>query len=623
MSCKRYVALCLAALLLVGSACGCGDNSEYSYKENAGEPAESLDTVTGVNAEEQFTERDMDTSISSGAVKIDLVDNGTASGAGFAVKGNTITVKKEGTYVLAGSLSNGRIVVDAGEQDKIHLILQGASITCQDQGALYVRQADKVFITLADGTQNTIASTADTTDGIEDNVDGAIYSKDDLTLNGSGALTVQGSHHGVVCKAELVVADGVYAVDAQDGHAIQAKKNARFADGTFTLNATKDGVHVENPDDENEGYLYVAGGAFTITSAGDGFSAATLLQVDGGSGTFTCGGGAANGKTHSEGFGGGFGGRNSGWNGGWNSGWNNTTTAEEESTSAKGMKGGTGLLLTGGLWTLDVADDGLHSNGDLNVNGGTLTIASGDDGLHADGLTVVQNGAITVTKSYEGIEGNAVEILGGVIRIVASDDGLNAAGGNDESGFGGGMRPDQFNENGSNSYIRIRGGKMDINAGGDGIDANHSLYVEGGETYVSGPTNSGNGPLDYGAAGEVTGGILVAVGAQGMAQGFTGAQGQGAALLNLNGSATGELVITDSHGKEVLRWTPEKTYASIAVTCPGLTKGETYTVTAAGKTQTFTLTDWVYGSSGGFGGFGGPGSGGGFDGGMGGRPGHK
>ena len=197
----------------------------------------------------------------------------------------------------------------------------------------------------------------------------------------------------------------------------------------------------------------------------------------------------------------------------------------------------------------------------------------------------------------------------------------NAAGGNDQSGFGG-TRPDQFDEGGSNSYIRIRGGKLTINANGDGIDSNHSLYIEGGETYVSGPTNSGNGALDYDSVAQVTGGILVAAGSQGMAQGFTSAEGQGAALITIGSNVTGELVVTDSNGKEILRYTPEKAYATVAITCPGLTKGGTYTVTAAGHKQTFTLSDWTYGSSGGFGGMGGPGGGKQPPGG-GGRPGYR
>ncbi len=609
-NCKRYAVLCLSALLLVSSLCDCGNQDEKNYKENAGQPAEQVTTVSGVDAADQFTDRDYATAVQGSAVAVTLLDNGSVAGDGVSVKGNTVTVKKAGTYALSGSLSDGRILVDAGEEDKIHLIFRGVSVTCSGQGALYVRQADKVFITLEEGSNNALTSISDVTDGVEENVDGAIYSKDDLTFNGGGSLTVTGPNHGIVCKAELVVTGGTYAVAAQGGHAIQAKKNTRIADGTFALSAAKDGIHVENPDNVDEGYLYVAGGDFTVTADGDGFSAATLAQLSGGNGRFTCGGGADNGESHNDGLGGGF--------GGWGGGWYNDTAADEETTSTKGIKGGTALLCEGGTWTLDTADDGLHSNGDLTISGGTLTIATGDDGIHADGLAVINDGSITVTRSYEGIEGNAIEVLGGTMNVVASDDGFNAAGGNDGSGFGG-MRPESFNDSGSNSYIRIVGGHLMVDAGGDGIDANHSLYIEGGETYVSGPTNSGNGALDYGGQARVTGGIFVAVGARGMAQGFTSAENQGAVLLTTNASANGALVLRDSSGKELLRWTPAKTYSSVAITCPELRKGESYTLIAGEEEQSFELTDWVYGSSGGFGGDpGGMGRpGGGFGGGMG------
>ncbi len=610
VNCKRWLALLTAVLLLAGLLCGCGEEKPDSpdYKENAGQTPEDISMVSGVDKTAQFTDRDNETSYGADAVKVTLRDNGSTAGTGVSVKGNVITIQKAGTYVLSGSLSNGRVLIDAGETDKVQLVLDGVSITCAAYGALYVRQADKVFITLAEGSENTLTSTAASTEGVEDNIDGVFYAKDDVTFNGSGKLTVTGPNHGIVVKASLVVTGGTYTITAQGGHAVQAKKDIRISDGVFTLTAEKDGIHAENADDTADGYVYIAGGTYTVTADGDGFSAATLVQVSGGSGTLTCGGGAANGEIHTESFGGGKGGRD------WMD-YGNEDTATED-TSAKGMKGGTGLLLEAGTWTMDTADDGLHSNADLSVSGGTLTISTGDDGIHADGVTVIQDGTITITKSYEGIEGNAIEIVGGVMNVTASDDGLNAAGGNDQSGFGG-MRPDQFSETGSNSYIRISGGKLTVDASGDGIDANHTLYIEGGETYVSGPTNGGNGALDYGVAAQVTGGIFVAVGAQGMAQGFTSAEGQGAALLNVGGNASGELVVKDSDGKILLQWTPAKSYASVALTCPGLTKGESYTITVAGNSQTFELTDWLYGSSGGMGGPGGMGGGMGGPGGMG------
>lgn len=609
MNCKKWLPWVAAAALLTASLCGCANGQKEETP-----PDTEISAVDGVDADQQFTDRDRDTT-SEGAVSVALKDNATAPVNGVKVEGNTVTIQKEGSYRLSGTLTDGRVVVDAPETAKIQLVLDGVSVTCSGFGALYVRQADKVFLTLEQGSENTLVSTAASVDGVEENVDGTLFSKDDLTLNGSGKLTVNSPGHGLVIKASCVITGGTYDVTAQ-GHAIQAKKDVRISDGAFTLTAVKDGIHVENPDNTEEGYLYVAGGTYTVTADGDGFSAATLVQVSDGTGTLICGGGAANGETHFESFGGGF--------GGW--GDPQQETAEDD-VSAKGIKGGSGLLLEGGVWTLDTADDALHSNGDLTVKGGTLTLSTGDDGLHADGQTAVQDGVIAISQSYEGIEGQTIEIAGGTITLTASDDGLNAAGGNDQSGFGGGFgggRPDQFNESNSSSYIRISGGKLTIDASGDGVDSNGDLFVEGGETIVSGPTNGGNGALDYGGTAKVTGGILCAVGASGMAQGFTEATDQGALMVTLSGMSGGEVKLTDADGKVLFQWTPAKNYGMVALTCPGLKKGETYTLTAAGLTDTVEMTDWVYGGGGGMGGPGGmgePGGMGGHGGGM--RPGRR
>ena len=273
------------------------------------------------------------------------------------------------------------------------------------------------------------------------------------------------------------------------------------------------------------------------------------------------------------------------------------------------------MVINGGSYTIDSSDDSLHSNANLTVTAGTFQISSGDDGLHADNKTTVTGGSITIAKSYEGIEGQSVAISGGVIQLTASDDGLNAAGGNDQSGLGG--RPGMGNfASGSDCLIQISGGKLMINAGGDGIDSNGKLYVTGGETYVSGPTNSGNGALDYDGEGQITGGIIVAVGAAGMAQNFSSSSTQGAILQNLSGSKqAGDMVILkDSSGKSLVSYTPEKEYSSVIVSCPGLETGKTYTLTCGGDHTEIQMTSLIYGSGG---------MGDGMGGGMGGKPGGR
>ena len=209
-------------------------------------------------------------------------------------------------------------------------------------------------------------------------------------------------------------------------------------------------------------------------------------------------------------------------------------SAKEDTTSIKGIKAAAQLVLNDGIYTIDAEDDALHSNGNLAVNGGTYTLSSGDDGIHADSNVTISGGNTEITKSYEGIEGLSIDLAGGEMTVLASDDGLNAAGGNDSSGaegFRGGG--DQFAST-DGAYINIAGGTLRVNASGDGIDSNGDVTVSGGETYVSGPVNDGNGTLDYSGTAQVKGGIFAASGSSGMAQSFDSSSTQGVIMVNVD-----------------------------------------------------------------------------------------
>lgn len=157
-------------------------------------------------------------------------------GAGAAVDGSTITITEAGTYVISGSLSDGQIVVDAADDAKVQIVLAGASVTSSSSAAVYAKAADKVFLTLAEGTQNALSASgsfADTGDG--NNVDGTVFSKADLTVNGSGSLSVTSSQgHGIVCKDDLAICGGSIDVTAA-GHAIQGKDSVAVGVGTLTF----------------------------------------------------------------------------------------------------------------------------------------------------------------------------------------------------------------------------------------------------------------------------------------------------------------------------------------------------------------------------------------------------
>lgn len=182
----------------------------------------------------------------------------------------------------------------------------------------------------------------------------------------------------------------------------------------------------------------------------------------------------------------------------------------------------------------------------------------------------------------------------------ASDDGFNAAGGKDESGFGGGFDRDNFGS--SDASITISGGKITIDADGDGVDSNGSLTVTGGETYVFGSTSGDNGAVDYDGEATITGGIFIATGPSQMAQNFGENSTQGSMLVNTNSS--GEITVKNSDGDVLVSFTPTKTYACVVISCPGITTGQTYTVTTGDSTTEVEMTSIIYGS----GGMGGPGS---------------
>ena len=259
--------------------------------------------------------------------------------------------------------------------------------------------------------------------------------------------------------------------------------------------------------------------------------------------------------------------------------------------------------------------------------------------MHADTSLGVTGGILTITRSYEGLEATDIVIAGGVISLFATDDGLNAAGGNDGSAMGG--RPGQGNFTGGVGTLSITGGYLVMDAAGDGLDSNGTLTVTGGVTLVSGPTNSGNGALDYGSAASVSGGVVVALGAAGMATGFTAAENQGAILTTLSPGVGGQsFALCDSDGNVIVSFTPSKSYSSAVITAPGIRDNGSYTIVVGGivagadengYAQNTTLTGgttvaeikmdgYLYGSSG-MGGMGGmPGMpGGGMGGGM--RPG--
>ena len=424
---------------------------------------------------------DYDTSIPSDAVTItgngEIVD---ISGAGAKTDGGAVTITKGGTYVLSG-VFNGQILIDAGKEELVHLVLAGAQMTCTDSAAIYGVQSDKIVITLQDGTANQIedGETYVYETAEEEEPNAAIFSKDDLTINGTGSLIVQGNYEDAIgTKDDLLIVSGNYQIDAvEDG--VQGKDSLTILNGTFIITAGNDALKASNDTDTDKG------------------------------------------------------------------------------------------------WVL--------------IDNGTYTISAGDDAIHAETELTIHDGIIDIVACQEGIEGQTVTVNDGMISVKASDDGINAV-----SGQGSG-----------DISITINGGEIYVDADGDGLDSNGTLVINGGTVYVEGPTNDGNGIMDYEYSGEIHGGIFVATGSSGMVMNFGTDSTQCSILVNLSNvqEAGTELTLKDAEGNELFTKTIQKQYRSVVISIPELEADGTYELTCGTETAQITMNGTIYGT--GMGGFGG------------------
>lgn len=526
------------------------------------------------------------------ATKIMLSDSGiTVQGSGAAAQGDSVTIDEAGTYVLAGRVSDGQVVVDSADDGLVHLVLTGVDITCTDSAPLYVANSDKTVITLAPGTHNSLmdGTTYAYADAEVDEPDAALFSKDDLTINGSGSLTVTGNYKdGIVSKDDLRITGGVLTITAVND-ALKGKDLIGVTDGVFDLTAGADGMQASNDTDADKGYIYLQGGVFTITAGTDAIQAQTTLGVTGGDFTLSTGGGSAN-SSRQAGQPGNDWGR---WGGG-PGGTTVDTTATSTGTSAKALKAGTGVFVSGGDFTIDSSDDAIHANGNVTISGGVFAISSGDDGIHADAALHIAGGDISISLSYEGLEAAVMTIDDGNVHVAASDDALNVAGGADGSSVDGRAGQNAFTVN-ENNRLHLNGGYAVLDSDGDGLDCNGRIFMTGGTVIVNGPINDGNGAVDYLGEFTVSGGLLVAVGSSGMAQAPSETSTQASIMVNFDqAQQAGTLVhIQSADGRDVLTMAPSKTYQSVVLCSPDLKQGATYTVFLGGD-STGAVTDTLY-----------------------------
>lgn len=503
----------------------------------------------------------------------------TADHPNITVESTTVTIGAAGSYLISGALTDGQIAVDTKDEAVVQLILDGVDIHHASSAAINVIDAEKVVIILADQSENRLSDGATYLfpDANTDEPNATLFSKADLSITGNGSLTVEATYNdGIGSKDGLVIAGGTISVTAVDD-GIRGKDYLVVQDGHLTINAQGDGLKSDDEEDTAKGYIAIDQGQVQIDAGGDAIQAETDLTIADGTFVLTSGGGSSQ------------------------------TVAEDD--SAKALKAGRALLIQGGDYTIDAADDALHANVDLVIDGGNFTIATGDDGVHADANLTVNGGVVRIMQSYEGIESAVITINGGEIYIVSSDDGVNAAdgtGGGPGGGFGGGQpqgnggqrgpRPGRENVNYTgNLYLYINGGYIVVDAGGDGIDANGAIEMTDGVVIVNGPTMRMNSALDYDGFFKMTGGFVVAAGSSGMAQAPGSLSTQNAALIYFDATQpAGNLVhLQTSTGEAVLTFAPTKAYQSLAISSPQLTSGTTYEVYLGG-TATGTAKDGLY-----------------------------
>lgn len=498
----------------------------------------------------------------------------TVDGSGAAADGSILTITQPGTYILSGTLSEGQVRVETVDEADVHIVLDGATITNSTGAAIYVKSANSATITLAEGTTSTLSDGETYTfEDSEDEPDATLFSKSDLILNGTGTLVIDANYaHAIKGKDDVTIAEGTYDITSV-GDAIKGRDSLFISSGTFTIDAGGDGLQSTNEEEEGKGILTIESGTFTITAAADGIQAATNLQILGGDFTITTGGGSANSSTTSEAW------------GTWGApAAEATTTTTEETTSAKGLKATGSLAISGGTFVLDTSDDALHTNDTIQITGGDFTIASGDDGIHADNTLTIDDGTININQSYEGIEATKIILNGGKITLTATDDGINAAGGNDASAVSGRPGENTFKSTAEGAgLLTINGGTLVVNASGDGLDSNGSIEMNDGTVVVNGPTDSMNGTLDYDSTFNMNGGTLIGFGSSGMTQSPSSTSAQSFLFTSSIPLAADEAIqITGPDGEVILTFEASKTGQSLVFSSPELVNGSAYTITTGG-----------------------------------------
>lgn len=564
---KKILCVLLSSMLVL-SFTACSGNEEVTNTNATQSKTESTQAVqsgselTDENYDLSFTDRDCDNTYDEQtACKITFSNDTVISTQNtVTTNGKQLTISDEGTYIITGKCSDGSIKVNADDNDKIQLVFDGIDLA-GSQSPLVIENADKVFITLADNSDNTLSDASSYNLTVDDStVDATIFSKADLTFNGTGKLAVNGNYkHSIVSKDDLVITGGSYSINSTSS-GIDGKDCVKIKDAEVTVNSGADAIRSTNTEEtDTRGFVYLASGTFKLNSINDAIQSSSLLRIDSGEFEITTGGGSSNGTAHSDFYGGGMD----------RFGYDSDTTDAE---SSKAIKSADTIKINGGSFNINSSDDAVHSNNTAEIIGGELTIQTGDDGIHANSTLTIDGGTINITESYEGIEAGEITVNDGTISVVASDDGFNSAGGSDDD-----VQQGAFDSDSSKKLI-FNGGYTMVNASGDGLDSNGSLEITGGVILVSGPENSGNGTLDYGTSSTITGGVIIGLGSSGMSQSITGS-GQCTIMTDISTqSGNTSFALADEQNNVIASFTPDKSYSNIVISTPDIKSDGSYKI---------------------------------------------
>ena len=467
---------------------------------------------------------------------------GTISDTTRGTSGSEVKITSKGVYHVVGTSENVTIrIADENESGNVYLILDNVTMTNTSVPCVYVEHADKVILQCVGA--NTMTFGADDAD-----LDGAVYAKDDLTVNGSGSLEIDSTLNGIVAKNDLKLLDATVDVDAK-AVGIKADDSVRVSGAALIVKSGRDGIQVNNSDGDS--FLYFESGSATVTAGYDGIDVGTdadafygYISILGGTMNVTSGGGSENPKS--------------------------------SDTSQKGIKCDGSIIIGDAELNISSADDAVSSGYNVEINGGAATLSSSDDGVHSENILTISGGVVSVMKSYEGLEAYEINITGGDISINASDDGINVGGGSDSSSDE--AVPSSWSS--ANGALTISGGTLYVNANGDGLDSNGSIEITDGFVIIEGASGGKNSAIDKGDSNDsvasITGGTVLAIGSSEAARNFD-AGTQCSALLGLSGSKGDEISVGDGSG---FTFTATKSFSCVVYSSPSLSQGSKYTVTA-------------------------------------------